>query len=123
MPFVTAGETDEGVSAFIGNDVTVFSEYTKTIDMLGSAKYRNYKYGGDEFIILLYNTSKNETKHYSERLRKAVKSMEWEIENNIEKITISIGISSFSEDTSDLKVLKEYANKGENEAKRMGKIE
>ncbi len=83
MPFVTAGETDEGVSAFIGNDVTVFSETTKTIDMLGSAKYRNYKYGGDEFIILLYNTSKNETKHFNERLRKAVETMEWEIENNI----------------------------------------
>ena len=121
MPFVTAGETDEGVSAFIGNDLTVFSENTKTIDMLGSVKYWNYKCGRDEFIILLYNPSKNETKHFNERLRKVVESMEWEIENNIEKITISIGISSFSEDTSDLKVLKEYANKGENEAKKNGK--
>ena len=44
LPFVTAGESDEGISDFIGNDVTIFSENTTTIDMFGSAKYRNYKY-------------------------------------------------------------------------------
>lgn len=43
LPFVTAGEADEGVSAFIGNDVQIFSENTTTIDMFGSAKYRSYK--------------------------------------------------------------------------------
>lgn len=37
LPFVTAGEADEGVSAFIGNDVEVFSKNTITIDMFGSA--------------------------------------------------------------------------------------
>ena len=54
LPFVTAGERDEGISAFIGNDVTVFSENTTTIDMFGSAKYRNYKYGGDDHIAVVY---------------------------------------------------------------------
>ena len=54
LPFVTAGETDEGVSAFIGNDVTVFSENTTTIDMFGSAKYRNYKYGCDDHIAVVH---------------------------------------------------------------------
>lgn len=54
LPFVTAGETDEGISAFIGNDVTVFSENTITIDMFGSAKYRNYKYGGDDHVAIVH---------------------------------------------------------------------
>ena len=54
LPFVTAGETDEGISAFIGNDVIVFSENTTTIDMFGSAKYRNYKYGGDDHIAVVH---------------------------------------------------------------------
>jgi hypothetical protein len=54
LPFVTAGETDEGISAFIGNDVTVFSKNTTTIDMFGSAKYRNYKYGGDDHIAVVH---------------------------------------------------------------------
>lgn len=55
LPFVTAGETDEGVSAFIGNDVTVFSENTTTIDMFGSAKYRNFKYGADDHIAVVHS--------------------------------------------------------------------
>lgn len=54
MPFVTAGETNEGISALIGNDVTIFSENTITIDMFGSAKYRNYKYGGDDHIAVVH---------------------------------------------------------------------
>lgn len=54
IPFITAGETDEGVSAFIGNDVKVFSDNTTTIDMFGSAKYRNFKYGGDDHIAVVH---------------------------------------------------------------------
>lgn len=54
LPFVTAGETDEGISAYIGNDVSVFSENTTTIDMFGSAKYRNYKYGADDHIAVVH---------------------------------------------------------------------
>lgn len=54
LPFITAGEADEGFSAYIGNDVTVFSSNTTTIDMFGSAKYRNYKYGGDDHIAVVH---------------------------------------------------------------------
>lgn len=54
MPFVTAGEADEGVSDFIGNDVFVFSRGTVTVDMFGSAKYRNYDYGGDDHIAVVH---------------------------------------------------------------------
>ena len=54
LPFVTAGETDEGVSDFIGNNVVEFNENTTTIDMFGSAKYRNYKYGGDDHIAVVH---------------------------------------------------------------------
>lgn len=54
LPFVTAGEADEGISDFIGNDVTVFSENTTTIDMFGSAKYRNYRYGGDDHVAVVH---------------------------------------------------------------------
>jgi len=54
LPFVTAGESNEGISAFIGNDVITFSENTTTIDMFGSAKYRNYEYGGDDHISVVH---------------------------------------------------------------------
>lgn len=57
LPFVTAGETDEGISDFIGNDVDVFEANTSTIDMFGSAKYRNYKYGGDDHVAIVHTES------------------------------------------------------------------
>jgi len=61
LPFVTAGEASEGVSAYIGNEVEVFNKNTTTIDMFGSAKYRNYKYGADDHIAVVH-TDKLPTK-------------------------------------------------------------
>lgn len=54
LPFVTAGEVDTGISAFIGNKVTIFSPNTTTIDMFGSAKYRNYEYGADDHVAVVH---------------------------------------------------------------------
>ena len=54
LPFVTAGEASEGVSAYISNDVEVFEKNTTTIDMFGSAKYRNYRYGADDHVAVVH---------------------------------------------------------------------
>lgn len=54
LPFVTAGEVDTGISAFIGNKVTIFKPNTTTIDMFGSAKYRNYEYGADDHVAVVH---------------------------------------------------------------------
>lgn len=54
LPFVTAGEKDEGVSDLIGNNVEIFEANTITIDMFGSAKYRNYKYGADDHVAIVH---------------------------------------------------------------------
>ena len=54
LPFVTAGEKEEGVSAFIGNDVVVFSENITTIDMFGSSKYRNHAYGAADHVAVVH---------------------------------------------------------------------
>jgi hypothetical protein len=61
LPFITAGEANEGFSDYIGNDVEVFPENTITIDMFGSAKYRNYEYGCDDHIAVVHTeeVSKN----------------------------------------------------------------
>lgn len=54
IPFVTAGETDHGVSSFIGNEVMIFDKNTVTIDMFGSAKYRNHRYGADDHVAVVH---------------------------------------------------------------------
>lgn len=54
LPFVTAGEADTGISAFIGNQVERFQANTVTIDMFGSTKYRNYEYGADDHVAVVH---------------------------------------------------------------------
>lgn len=54
LPFVTAGEAETGISAYISNDVEIFSKNTTTIDMFGSAKYRNYDYGADDHVAVVH---------------------------------------------------------------------
>ena len=54
LPFVTAGDADEGISAFISNKVEIFEANTTTIDMFGSAKYRNYRYGADDHVAVVH---------------------------------------------------------------------
>lgn len=54
LPFVTAGEADTGISAYIGNDVEIFPANTITIDMFGSAKYRDYPYGADDHVAVVH---------------------------------------------------------------------
>ena len=61
LPFVTAGEANEGISAFISNKVEIFSKNTTTIDMFGSAKYRNYDYGADDHVAVVH--TENLPKH------------------------------------------------------------
>lgn len=64
LPFVTAGEANTGISDFIGNIVEVFSKNTITIDMFGSAKYRNYNYGGDDHIAVVHIEKSNQNQQY-----------------------------------------------------------
>lgn len=56
MPFVTAGEENTGISAFIGNDVEVFEANSITIDMFGSAKYRGYNFGADDHVAVVHTS-------------------------------------------------------------------
>jgi hypothetical protein len=55
LPFVTAGEANAGISAWIGNNVHIFSKNTVTIDMFGSAKYRGYNYGADDHVAVVHS--------------------------------------------------------------------
>lgn len=61
LPFVTAGEKNTGISAFINNKVQVFPANTITIDMFGSAKYRHYSYGADDHVAVVH--TQNLAKH------------------------------------------------------------
>ncbi len=85
----------------------------RTSDML-------FRYGGEEFMLLLNNTSRTGTKQLAERIRQTVAQAPCLCNGQSISITVSMGISSFSEnDTRDS--FFERADKALYEAKETGR--
>jgi diguanylate cyclase (GGDEF)-like protein len=56
------------------------------------------RYGGEEFAVLLIDTSEDQAMFFAERLRKIVENACIEYNQQILKVTVSIGIAEFSKD-------------------------
>jgi diguanylate cyclase (GGDEF)-like protein len=52
------------------------------------------RYGGDEFVILLWRTSMDEAKAYRQRLRAAYEAMAQKLEGSLRSSSISIGVAT-----------------------------
>lgn len=82
-----------------------------------------YRYGGEEFAILLPQTNKHETRLIAERIRIAVEKYDFQAAENPpdKKLTISIGIATLPNDALTKDTLLGYADKELYEAKHQGK--
>jgi diguanylate cyclase (GGDEF)-like protein len=83
------------------------------------------RFGGDEFIIVLPETSASQAWYAAERLRKTIESMAIEIGKDggiLEKFTttISIGIAGFPIHAEDGEALIDFADQALYRAKRLG---
>lgn len=77
--------------------------------------------GGDEFVIVLREGSSIESViNVAERLIKKIESIPMK-ENQIQKVTTSIGIASYPQDGSDISTLLENADQAMYRAKKSGK--
>ncbi|TET16727.1 MAG: GGDEF domain-containing protein [Candidatus Cloacimonadota bacterium] len=76
------------------------------------------RYGGDEFVIILWGVRKEPAKLLGERIRKAVKL---ELKEFNFPLTISIGICSFPEDGKKVGVLLDKVDKALYRAKAQGR--
>lgn len=76
--------------------------------------------GGDEFIAVLEEASKQQMEHIAERIIQHV-SQPYVISNQEVNISLSIGISMFPEDGEDKETLIEHADQAMYFAKRNGK--
>lgn len=72
-----------------------------------------FRYGGEEFAVLLAETNIDEASAVAERLRQAVEEYPFTVKLNHpeEKITVSIGVSSLGED--DQKSITELVNEAD----------
>lgn len=83
-----------------------------------------YRYGGEEFAILLSETNKEQALVVAERLREKVNNESFEGETESQpnrKITISIGIATYPADTDSLEQLIKYADSALYTSKQKGR--
>lgn len=81
-----------------------------------------YRYGGDEFIVLLPNSSVEESKRIAVRISDAVKAAEFNIDHEKKySLSLSIGIADFPADADNAKAIIEFADKMMYMSKKSGR--
>lgn len=76
------------------------------------------RYGGDEFVMILPETDKDEAYSFAERLRERVSQIKLE---NLPKLTISLGIASYPVDEKNIEGLIKKADAAMYSAKQTGR--
>ena len=56
-----------------------------------------FRYGGEEFMVLLPNTNSNEAKHTAEKLRRSCKSETFDDGRHSSTVTVSLGVATVSD--------------------------
>jgi len=79
------------------------------------------RYGGEELVLLLPETSKENSRTIGERIRKAVEALTIEWNDTEIKLTISGGLSAYPEEADSVKALVQTADEAVQRAKDMGK--
>ena len=78
--------------------------------------------GGEEFSIILLDCSAGKAAQIAERVRKKVENYRFELSDRSKiRITVSVGISSYPENTKQINDLPENADKALYQAKRTGR--
>lgn len=81
---------------------------------------RLFRYGGEEFIIIMPETSREEAVSAAERLMDAIRSHTFECDGHQTKITVSMGGAFFPDQSEDKMELIKFADRALYQAKAMG---
>ncbi len=79
------------------------------------------RYGGEEFSLLLAETSKESALQVAERLRLSVEKHQFKAYDEIGKVTISIGLATFPEDGQGTESLIDKSDRALYKAKQSGR--
>jgi len=80
-----------------------------------------FRYGGDEFIAILYEVSLASAQMVAERLRRTIETRLFQILDQEIKVTLSIGVARFPEQGKDKKTILHMADKAMYEGKKSGR--
>jgi diguanylate cyclase (GGDEF)-like protein len=80
------------------------------------------RYGGEEFVVLMPNTSAQEAYMVAEKIRLAVAATDVDLPDRVAvRLTVSIGVAAYPEDTDDAAELFGLADAALYQAKRTGR--
>jgi diguanylate cyclase len=79
------------------------------------------RYGGEEFAVLLLDTTVDQAMFFAERLRKNVEAMAVEFNQQILRVTVSIGLAEYREEMSEYRDWIEAADKALYQSKASGR--
>jgi len=91
----------------------IIKENVRTIDIVG-------RYGGEEYAILMINTTNEKIVSVAERIIDNVESYPFSMENIDVNMTISCGLAEFPKDTDNMKELIANADEAMYDAKKEG---
>lgn len=91
-----------------------FVEKVRDMDMI-------VRMGGEEFCVLLPNTRTEDAIKLAERIRQTVEQEGCQIQDQIINVTVSIGVASYSKNTSSLEAIIRQADDSMYQAKKQGK--
>jgi len=97
--------------------VRVFTDTVRPSDKV-------YRYGGEEFAVLLLDTGKEDAISVAIRIAKTVEREQFEGEKESQpngKVTVSIGVANYPSDTNNHKALIEFADSALYKAKQSGR--
>ena len=100
--------------AILKATASVIKSSIREIDLLG-------RFGGEEFICILPETTKDGANLAAERIRKAVYEKEIKVYDEILKVTVSVGVATFPHDASNPTDLIDKSDWALYRAKKMGK--
>jgi diguanylate cyclase (GGDEF)-like protein len=100
----------------VGSKVLV--ELSKIIHQNTRVVDYGFRYGGDEFLVVLVGTSAEQAKVVAERMRKQVEESVFDIDGIQLKVTLSIGIASFPEHAKTKEQVIELADKAMYDGKK-----
>ena len=79
------------------------------------------RYGGEEFAVLLVDTTADQALYFAERLRKTVEALSMEFNQQLLKATVSVGIAEYNPGMLEHRQWIEAADKALYQAKRAGR--
>jgi diguanylate cyclase (GGDEF)-like protein len=101
-------------------DKTLLVEAQLFLRQLTHQRGKAYRHGGEEFVVILPNYDLNETIKFAEKLRIAFEDKNFIVDNNEQKITVSIGVALWPQHGNNFSEVLAAANKAENQAKKSG---